>query len=303
MATTIEKQYVVGHFGGFPLRISWFPRLVDRYRRVGFVPSNLEDVACDLGLGKNMVKSLRAWGRTAGILSAKGELTDLAKLLFLQYDPFLERGESVALLHFLISSNFRQLSACTWVFNFLLDDHFLMNDAIEGFKQYLDCDNRSYSHGTLRGDVEPVLRMHTPHDNIADSDIGDRFFAQLGLIHTDRKKSQALYCRTWVNERLFVSDRVVEFSLLRTLAMRRAGSSALSSLYVANDSRLSPGSIFGLTQDGFYASVERICKQSASHLELTVMPGDDALVVARGKVGAACMNGDIYVIDSLFLAE
>ncbi len=97
----MNAQYVVGHFGGLPPSISWLPRLVDRYCRDGQVPVNLEVVACDLGIGKNMAKSLRAWGKVSGILSDQGAFTDLATRLFQQHDPFLEHGESVSpsLLH------------------------------------------------------------------------------------------------------------------------------------------------------------------------------------------------------------
>lgn len=63
-----ETRYLVGHFGGFPLRLSWLPRLVDRYSAQGRVPSNLEEIACELGIGKNMAKALRAWARAAGLL-------------------------------------------------------------------------------------------------------------------------------------------------------------------------------------------------------------------------------------------
>ena len=274
--------------------------MVDRYIKSGYVPANLEVVACDLGVGKNMAKSMRAWGRAAGVLDDDGQITDLAKQLFVRFDPFLERGESVAFLHWQIASNIQRFTAGVWVFNLLLDDQFTLSDAIAGFIQYLSSTNSEYAEGTLRGDLEPVLRMHTPASDGKNEDIGDRFFAQLGLLGRERAERQQVFKRTWANERVYVSDRVIEHALLSSLAKRRTPSSALSALYLTRETLTCPGTVFGLTKDGFFSSVERICRQPDSSLALSTMPGEDALLTVRGNLAEMCASGDSMGVDSKF---
>ena len=274
--------------------------MVDRYLEDGRVPANLEVVACHLGVGKNMAKSMRAWGRAAGVLDDEGQITALAKMLFVRFDPFLERGESVAFLHWQIASNIRRLTAGVWVFNRLLDDQFTMSDAVAGFIQYLASTNSEYAEGTLRGDIEPVLRMHTPAVDGKNEDIGDRFFAQLGLLGREKAERRQVFKRTWANERVHVTDRIIEHALLSSLAKRRTASSALSALYLTRETLTCPGTVFGLTKDGFFSSVERICRQSDHSLALATMPGEDALLTARGSLAEMCAGGDSMGIDSLF---
>ena len=274
--------------------------MVDRYLDDGHVPANLEVVACDLGVGKNMAKSMRAWGRAAGVLDDDGQITDLAKHLFVRFDPFLERGESIAFLHWQIASNIQRFTAGVWVFNLLLDDQFTLSDAIAGFIQYLSSTNSKYAAGTLRGDLEPVLRMHTPASDAKNEDIGDRFFSQLGLLARDKAERQQVFKRTWANERVHVSDRIIEHALLSSLAKRRTSSSALSTLYLTRETLACPGTVFGFTKDGFFSSVERLCRHTDSGLALSTMPGEDALLTVRGGLAEICASGDSAGVDSLF---
>jgi len=61
----------------------------------------------DLGVGKNMVTSIRFWMYAFYALNSKNELTDLAVKLFANdgYDPYLEDEGTLWLLHYLLISN------------------------------------------------------------------------------------------------------------------------------------------------------------------------------------------------------
>ena len=298
---TVETNYVVGHFGGFPLRLSWLPRMVQRYRETGKVPANLETVACDLGVGKNMAKSMRAWGRVSGVLDDTGEITRLGNRLFVDYDPFLERPESIAFLHWKIAANVDRSSAVAWAFNCILEGHFSTDDAIDNFVQHLSSTAAAtYSKGTVRGDVEAVIRMHTHDANGVNEDVGDRFFAQMGLLAEGKSNRRGLHMRSWEKSRAHVTERVVEHALLSSLAVRRTESSALSLLYLNRNALAAPGVVFGLTIDGFLGYVERICRRRKSPIALSAMPGGDSLLVVRGKWGEICRSGRTAAVDERF---
>ena len=247
-----------------------------------------------------MAKSLRAWGRAAGIIDNNGKLTRLSGYIFRDYDPFLERVESVALLHWLIASNVGRFTATAWVFNFLRGDFFSMREALTGFKNYLASDNAYYSEGTLRGDIDPVLRMHT---SIEDSDNDDRFFSQIGLLTRKRSEGRTLFTRTWEYERIHVSSKLLLYSLFQSLAWRSTASSALSDLYMASGGRIAPGTIWGFTRDGFFAAVEQLDRDPHSGVSLSVMPGEDALLSVNGDRGVSCARGDLSMSNSLFFKE
>jgi len=60
----------------------------------------------DLGVGRNMVASIRFWLKAFDIVDDKGELTELAENIFGEkgWDPFLEDEATLWLLHYTLSS-------------------------------------------------------------------------------------------------------------------------------------------------------------------------------------------------------
>ena len=302
-STTINVKYLVGHFGGFPVRLPWLPRLVDKYLKDGRVPANLEIVACDLGVGKNMAKAIRAWARAAGILSKDGRLTPLAECLFVRHDPFLERGETVALLHWLIASNMESFTVNAWIFNFVRNDTFFLRDAVEGFREHAASNSLTYAEGSLRGDIEPSLRMHLALDDMSKNEGDDRIFAKLGLLKSKREGGGTIFTRTWAHDRAHISQKLLLHSLLDTLARRKTASSALSDLYAAVMGRASPGSVFGYTRDGFFDALEQLDRDRHSEISLSSMPGEDALLTVTGPTAASCARGDSSPAYALFFGD
>ena len=250
-----------------------------------------------------MAKSMRAWGRAARLLHDDGRITETGKRLFLSHDPFLERGESVALLHWLIASNPQRFTAAAWVFNILRGDAFSIDDAVSGFKDYLASKNAGYADGTLRGDMEPVLRMHLVAPDSAAEEHDDRFFAQLRLLTAKRIEGRSTFRRTWEHARSHVSEKLLSHALLRTLAERATASSALSELYMASADRAAPGAIFGFSRDGFFDAVERLDRTGCAGVSLSTMPGEDALLTATREMEELCASSNTEAIDSWFFGE
>ena len=294
---------MAGHFGGFALRLSWLPRLVSRYGPSGRVPSNLEELACELGVGKNMAKSLRAWGRAARLLHDDGRIAEIGKRLFGTLDPYLERRQSVALLHWLIASNSLGFTAATWLFNYNRRNTFTAKFATTAFRDHLTSNGATYAIGTLRSDMEPVLRMHAGLRDAQDDETDDRFFSQLRLISAKRIDRTMIYSRTWEHSRPYLSDGLLLYALLQSLAQRATPSAALSSLHMGSTHQTAPGAVFGLSRDGFFTMTEHLARDSSSPISLSSMPGEDAMLVATGKIADACAQGDLASIDQRFFGR
>lgn len=295
----MASTYLVGHFGGFALRLSWLPRLVDQYGSSGCVPSNLEKIACELGVGKNMAKSLRAWARAARFLHDDGRISDIGKRLF-AHDPYLERRQSIALLHWLIASNSLGFTAAVWTFNYNRRDSFTVQYATSAFRDYLASDGATYAAGTLRSDMEPVLRMHAGWRDIQPDEVDDRFFSQLRLVNAKRVERATIYSRTWEHNRPYLSEDLLLYALLHSLAQRTTHSSTLSSLHMGVAGRTAPGAVFGLSRDGFFIMAEHLARESSSPISLSTIPGEDAMLTVTGDAAHACSKGDMNAIDQQF---
>ena len=299
----MESVYLAGHFGGFALRLSWLPRLFGHYGPSGRVPSDLEEVACELGIGKNMAKALRAWGRAARLLHADGRIAEIGKRLFGTIDPYLERRQSVALLHWLIASNPLGFTAAAWIFNYNRRDTFTVDCAVLAFRDHLMSSGSAYAAGTLRSDMEPVLRMYAGLRDRGEDETDDRFFSQLRLISANKPGRQTVFARTWEHNRPYLSEGLLLYALLQSLAQRKTASAALSSLHMGSIHQTAPGAVFGLSRDGFFTTIEHLARDSSTPLALSTLPGEDAMLLVTGEIADACARGDLAAIDQRFLTE
>lgn len=246
-----------------------------------------------------MAKSMRAWARAAGCVHADGTITDTARHLF-DHDPYLERGGSIALLHWLIASNMHQFSAGTWTFNSLRDGAFTAGEAVSRFQNYLSDENAPYSEGTLRGDLEPILRMYATNNERLSAGSDDRFFLQLRLLSAKRRNTRNIYQRIWTDNPVHVSDKLLTFAVLQTLTHSETASAPLSDLFASNNGRAAPGIIFGFSRDGFFSAAERLERQRGGAISLATMPGNDTLLTARGKWEKSCATGNTSALHKWF---
>ena len=79
---------------------------------------NASDAVVRLGVGKNMVASIRYWLKAFGMTDSKGCLTDLSHYIFdseTGKDPFIEDLATLWILHFHLVYNL-EATLYNWVF-------------------------------------------------------------------------------------------------------------------------------------------------------------------------------------------
>jgi len=108
---TAEKSYRISGHESFPCRYTWLPKAVQGLSREPKLFADEAKAMVDLGLGKNMVRSVRFWAQVAGMATAgpKGGghlLTDCGRVLLGErgLDPFLEDIRTLWLIHWNLST-------------------------------------------------------------------------------------------------------------------------------------------------------------------------------------------------------
>jgi hypothetical protein len=112
---TIPTPYRISGHESFPCRYTWLPKAVRGLRENPRLFAGGDDGAMvPLGVGKNMVRSVRFWSQAAGVVRpvGKGEghsLSDLGKAVFSDggFDPFLEDIRTLWLIHWNLSTGTR----------------------------------------------------------------------------------------------------------------------------------------------------------------------------------------------------
>ena len=159
------------HFAGhdtFHLRYTWLPKAAEFIKSESDTSlSNYDVVMTELGLGKNMAKSLRHWAESSQLFKKNNDFTHqfsaLGNRLFVLnggLDPYLEMPESNWLLHYLITSNHNKNGLWFYLFNvynesIIIKDEFLIN-AINWFNSH----DISTNSNTLAKDLLCCINMY-----------------------------------------------------------------------------------------------------------------------------------------------
>ncbi|MDD2230119.1 MAG: DUF4007 family protein [Candidatus Cloacimonetes bacterium] len=145
----------------FVIRYGWIEK---GYR---FVKSGLnfnsDDAIVDLGVGKNMVESIRYWGEMTGLIEDSAPSAFAIKLLDEKegWDPYLEDNNSYWLLHWNLNTNPGFMHSGIILFSHLKKPEFSKRDVADSALRSLDLyDKKSPAQSTLNKDIDCYLRLY-----------------------------------------------------------------------------------------------------------------------------------------------
>ena len=172
----------------FPFRYTWLKKGVDAVTDNRNVFTD-EDAPVTLGVGKNMVRSIRHWCLTANLIQKIGKgsdnssgfkATDFGEAIFddkIGYDPYLENPATLWWIHWQIATNREHAATWCWAFNFLNYPEFtrdsLIKDLIDWMKQKKT--GKPPSENTLKQDVSCFIRTYCISRSAVSTVIEDTF--------------------------------------------------------------------------------------------------------------------------------
>lgn len=156
----------------FYLRDRWLGKAI---RSIETNPSFFfeKDAFEKIGLGKNMVQSLRHWIKAIGIVDEDRikkvhTLTPLGKLIK-KYDITLKYVATAAILHYEITKQDEPSTAWYWFFNELKDTQISREDLLVTFQSWVQSrETRVVSENSLKRDVDTLIRMYTAGEDNED---------------------------------------------------------------------------------------------------------------------------------------
>ena len=149
------------HFSGhetFALRYGWLNKA---YKILNLNEKDIEKQVVDLGVGKNMVNSIKYWADVSGLVPLQNKEnkkvnyeTSLGEV-FRSYDPYLEMNESTWLLHYFIQKRFKDLTFARWYFNYSNKQVFDKAELVSDLANWLETAGLKIpSHATLQKDFD-----------------------------------------------------------------------------------------------------------------------------------------------------
>ncbi len=220
-----------------------------------------EDAVVDLGVGKNMVASIRYWMRSFDLLESNDQLSNLSSYLFDDdkgKDPFLEDDASLWLLHHrLVKKGFA--TSYSLIFNELRKERieFSKDNFAKFMQQKAESGlNFTFNRNTIESDFEVFVKLYLGTDSSGKDkeEIVAGIFPELNLVRKiERGKSSTLY-HIETNDKEQLPNEVFLFLLLDDPSI---GMSV--SLEALERDYNSVGSIFAINRSGLVSKIEALC--------------------------------------------
>lgn len=197
-----QISYRISGHETFIFRYSWPPKVVVNAENDPYIFKNDDQAMTKLGVGKNMVQSMKFWSQAAGIVKSNNnfsEISELGKKIFGSHgiDKYLEDVKTLWLLHWNLSTN-KESPLLAW--HFLLNcwhyQDFTKNETVSFLIKELNKNNLKFSEKTVESHASTFIHTYIQANNKNDyEDTLDCPLAELSLIIKlgERKNDSSIY--------------------------------------------------------------------------------------------------------------
>jgi hypothetical protein len=303
MESIKQNSYRFSGHESFACRYTWLPKAAQAVDRDNTILSStrIEDAMVQLGVGKNMVRSIRFWAEAADVITPTQtghELTEFGKELLHgknAKDPYLEDIKTLWLIHWKLATNKKAL---IFAWDYLLNDfhepELYATAAIRAFSKVVpQISIKNVSSGSLEQLYEVFLHSYVPtrsqKGEIREDNL-DCPLVELGLLQSVGFAQSAIHPGRWEAKYAFRREEKPEISpalfayCLEEFCNNRFGSVEAKEQSISFDSIVvghgSPGQIFKIPEsdirsrlyglekitDGYFvfeesASIPRVIRQ------------------------------------------
>ena len=284
----------------FACRFAWLPKAVRLIARCPDALSDDERAILELGLGKNMVRSLRFWLEAFGIASTRSgtwALLPFGATVFGDngLDPYIERAETQWLLHWQLSSVVEApLFAWRHILFRRMRPDFTRSELLSELRQEGERLGYEHSDTTLLQHADVFLHSYAGSIHAASpEDALDGPLVDLGLLRrlgrrrggSDRSEPVFALARIPIAE---IGEAVVDYAIASFWTARRAGEPLVTFRDLAHG-EASPGATLRLEDDELRDHLER-----RGHLWAYRPSGDAGSVTASVPLDPDQRLRDIY---------
>lgn len=217
-----------------------------------------ENAIVELGVGKNMVDSIKYWSEMTGII-ADGQLTGFAHKLLSDngWDPFLENDASLWLLHWKLCTNREFLSAGSAMFSYLHKPEFSKREVAELLIRIIEQDSKKIpSDSVLLRDIDCYIRAYAGTRRFEKKKKGEQSFdcplQELGLIHP---MSDAEMYRFAIGPKSSLPHEIIGYAVCDYFSQGQKKSARLQEVLYHE---FSPGQVFMLDENSLVEAINSL---------------------------------------------
>lgn len=242
----------------FHPRFGWLKKGFDRAQQNSHIFLD-DDAPVQLGVGKNMVRSIRYWCNAFKLLENDQPTEFGEKLLGDRgWDTYLEDPASLWLLHWQLLTYPCEATAWYFVFNVLNRTEFTDRELLAELEDFGDRHSIKTALSSLKKDVSCLLRMYTKQPtkqkSFAAEDSLDCPFAELGLIYP---MGDSRHYSFRMGYKPTLMPEIVVYAALNFASQENATNISLGKLLYDEGS---PGKVFKLTESALCGAIEMVAR-------------------------------------------
>lgn len=256
----------------FPFRYGWLKKGVDAVSRQPALFSS-DRAMSELGVGKNMVKSIKHWCLATNLIQPVGDSnrartnyspTEIGNTLVAEsgFDPYFEDPATLWLLHWQLASNAEQCTTWFWLFNHWHGVEFTKEQIFRGILKWLEQNGvQLASDDLLRRDIDCCLRCYVHSrkgKNILSEESFDCPMTELNLIVELDDGKNYQFRR---GEQTTLPTEMLLFALAEFWQKQNVTTNSIALARIMSDVG-SPGKIFKLDETSLVHRLEGIEKAS-----------------------------------------
>ncbi len=242
-----------------------------------------DDAPVVLGVGKNMVKSIRYWCyafkvldeyQTTGTRARKYSPTPFGEALLCEggWDPYLEDPASLWLLHWYLLKSPCYATAWHYTFNVFHHNIFTSEDLSNALSEFMDQASLSSkpNFSSLNKDITCLLRMYLAPSNkkTLKEESLDCPFNELGLIKSNDESRNYSFN---IGPKSNLPSQVIVAACLDYIEEIGHTAKTISVSRLCYDMG-SPGLVYKLTEDSIYHAIEEVAEKER-HISLSETAG------------------------------
>lgn len=209
----MEKLRLKRH-ASFSIREGWFEKAINSIRESEKSIFSKGNGVTTLGIGANMVTSLRFWLIASGIIQEKNSYSTNFGNLLIEYDPYLDSDFSWWMIHQHLVSNFKDAPIFNIIFNHFNIKNFTKETMNQFVLNYLS-DNDFDMSNSAQVDADTTVLLKTYiREKVTNPE--DNLISPLGKLGLLKKSSENLYNFTQPSYE-YLPYQVVYYGLLNCL--------------------------------------------------------------------------------------
>lgn len=267
-----------GRHETFGLRYGWLPKGFQAFLENPNI-FLADEATVRLGVGKNMVNSIRYWLQASRIIKRSNDglqTTQLGIDLFSEdgWDPYLEDEATIWLIHWLIATNAEMATATYWFFNRFHKPEFTTLEVTSALLDFAkEKITAKTSETTIKNDIALVLRMYVPSVGTTRTPLEEALDSPLSLLHlVSRLPGNKMYqSKPDIHERLPLG--IFGFAVSEIFNSRKSNMIPIEELMYSSDEYPALGSVFRLTENTLITKLEKLINYIPGLFELRETAG------------------------------